>query len=152
MLKFEKAQIINFIVCLKFFIAICKNFLKLFLCPNCKKLPSGKNFQLFLFDFFFLEVAEWIKLQPNKILIISSLNISNSDMACSNWSGFPVFLDFGFGPAARFRFPPPVFDGFIVIFPTPKNDGWEILLGLEKNSMKNLENDEELLQYFNFNI
>jgi hypothetical protein len=79
-------------------------------------------------------------------------------LACTSWAGQPYYgLDWGTvlgGKAKRLRFPKNLSDGILVIFPRiPKGDaelgpgGIEVQLGLQKEAMELLREDESFNQY-----
>ncbi|KAK7541674.1 hypothetical protein IWX49DRAFT_177448 [Phyllosticta citricarpa] len=98
--------------------------------------------------------ADWIASVPNKACItLATKNFMGLDIAAASWRQMTAYQehDFGFGPPKALRWPKPMIDGYIFVYPhRPKDDPQEcneLNVCLEPSCMERLLADEELAQY-----
>lgn len=98
--------------------------------------------------------ADWIHSVPNKASISLAINnFMGLDVAAASWGQMRTYLeqDFGFGLPKALRWPKPMVDGYIFVYPRrPKDEaeeGVEVCVCLETDCMARLLADEELAKY-----
>ncbi|GBG71902.1 hypothetical protein CBR_g10838 [Chara braunii] len=102
------------------------------------------------------DTVDWIEQQDDLTAIVPSFrHFLGPDLACTNWSHFPVYdCDFGWGPPVFVGLPPVRFDGLVVITAAGKKKqasgygggGLFVTLGLRTEHMNNLKSDPDFIK------
>ncbi|KAK8167647.1 hypothetical protein IWX90DRAFT_134149 [Phyllosticta citrichinensis] len=100
------------------------------------------------------KISDWIASVPNKSCMAFVISgFSGLGICATSWRHMTAYQehDFGFGLPKALRWPKPLYDGFIIIYPhRPKGDpqeGVELSITLETSCMERLLADKELAQY-----
>lgn len=103
------------------------------------------------------EMPEWVAgLRDRRWITVNMNNFLGIDLAGTSWQGMEAYQkhDFGFGLPVALRWPNPMFEGYVFIFPqragvkgAVPDEGLEVCVCLEEGSADRLLKDEELLKY-----